>query len=104
MTQHNIKKQIINGLISLYPHRWRTRYAEEFAVVLAEMPLSFPAIADVCQNAIAAHCHYGREARRIQAEYRARRRRAGLIAFLILWGCPVAPRQGTLSVPRSFLS
>ncbi len=44
-------------LLRLYPRVWRTRYEEEFLVVLASHPFSFGEGADVIRGAIDAHLH-----------------------------------------------
>ncbi len=43
--------------IRLYPARWRARYGDEFAVVLAERPLGPFDVADVLLGALDAHLH-----------------------------------------------
>jgi hypothetical protein len=44
-------------LLRLYPARWRTRYGDEFAALLAERPLGPFDVADVLLGAIDAHLH-----------------------------------------------
>ena len=44
-------------LIRLYPARWRERYGDEFAAVLAERPLGPFDVADVLLGALDAHLH-----------------------------------------------
>jgi len=44
-------------LLGLYPARWRARYADEFALVLAERPLGPFDVADVLLGALDAHLH-----------------------------------------------
>ena len=44
-------------LLRLYPARWRARYGDEFAVVLAERPLGPFDVADVLLGALDAHLH-----------------------------------------------
>ena len=44
-------------LLRLYPARWRTRYGDEFAVLLAERPLGPFDLADVLLGALDAHLH-----------------------------------------------
>ena len=44
-------------LLRLYPARWRTRYGDEFAALLAERPLGPFDVADVLLGALDAHLH-----------------------------------------------
>ncbi|MCU0506418.1 MAG: hypothetical protein MUE82_11745, partial [Chloroflexi bacterium] len=44
-------------LLRLYPARWRARYGDEFAALLAERPLGPFDVADVLLGAIDAHLH-----------------------------------------------
>jgi hypothetical protein len=44
-------------LLLLYPARWRARYGDEFAALLAERPLGPFDVADVALGAIDAHLH-----------------------------------------------
>ena len=44
-------------LLRFYPARWRARYGDEFAAVLAERPLSPFDVADVLLGALDAHLH-----------------------------------------------
>ena len=44
-------------LLRLYPARWRTRYGDEFAALLAERPLGPFDVADVLLGAVDAHLH-----------------------------------------------
>ena len=44
-------------LLRLYPARWRTRYGDEFATLLAERPLGPFDAADILLGAIDAHLH-----------------------------------------------
>jgi hypothetical protein len=48
---------VIALLLRLYPARWRTRYADEFAALLAERPLGPFDVADVLLGALDAHLH-----------------------------------------------
>jgi hypothetical protein len=44
-------------LLRLYPTRWRARYGDEFAALLAERPLAPFDVADVLLGALDAHLH-----------------------------------------------
>jgi hypothetical protein len=44
-------------LLRLYPARWRSRYGDEFAALLAERPLGPFDVADVALGALDAHLH-----------------------------------------------
>jgi hypothetical protein len=44
-------------LLRLYPARWRSRYGDEFAALLAERPLGPFDVADVLLGALDAHLH-----------------------------------------------
>ena len=48
---------MISLLIRCYPARWRARYGDEFAAVLAERPLGPFDVADVLLGALDAHLH-----------------------------------------------
>lgn len=48
---------MIHLLLALYPARWRARYGDEFAAVLAERPLGPFDVADVLLGALDAHLH-----------------------------------------------
>jgi hypothetical protein len=48
---------VIHFLLRLYPAAWRSRYADEFEVLLAERPLGPFDVADVLLGAIDAHLH-----------------------------------------------
>lgn len=50
-------RPVIALLLRLYPARWRTRYGDEFAALLAERPLGPFDVADVLLGAIDAHLH-----------------------------------------------
>jgi drug/metabolite transporter (DMT)-like permease len=47
----------MNWMLRLYPARWRKRYGEEFAAVLAEQRASLGLVFDVLAGAIDAHLH-----------------------------------------------
>jgi len=47
----------MNWLLRLYPARWRERYGEEFAAVLASQRASVGLVLDVFAGAIDAHLH-----------------------------------------------
>ncbi len=44
-------------LLRLYPARWRSRYGDEFAALLAERPLGPFDVADIALGALDAHLH-----------------------------------------------
>jgi uncharacterized membrane protein len=46
-----------NLLLALYPASWRTRYGEEFELILADRPLGPFDVADVLLGALDAHLH-----------------------------------------------
>jgi hypothetical protein len=48
---------VITLLLRLYPARWRARYGDEFALVLADRPLGPFDVADVLLGALDAHLH-----------------------------------------------
>jgi hypothetical protein len=48
---------VIDLLLRLYPARWRARYGDEFAALLAERPLGPFDVADVLLGALDAHLH-----------------------------------------------
>ena len=48
---------MITLLLRLYPARWRARYGDEFAALLAERPLGPFDVADVLLGALDAHLH-----------------------------------------------
>jgi drug/metabolite transporter (DMT)-like permease len=48
---------VIALLLRLYPARWRERYGDEFAAVLAERPIGPFDVADVLLGALDAHLH-----------------------------------------------
>jgi hypothetical protein len=48
---------MIDLLLRLYPTRWRARYGDEFAALLAERPLGPFDVADVLLGALDAHLH-----------------------------------------------
>src|SRR5512141_1521494 len=48
---------MLSLLVRLYPARWRERYGDEFAVVLADRPLGPFDVADVLLGALDAHLH-----------------------------------------------
>jgi hypothetical protein len=48
---------MIAFLLRLYPARWRARYADEFATLLAERPLGPFDVADILLGALDAHLH-----------------------------------------------
>jgi len=48
---------VITLLLRLYPARWRARYGDEFAALLAERPLGPFDVADVLLGALDAHLH-----------------------------------------------
>src|SRR5512137_1476326 len=50
-------RPIIALMLRLYPARWRARYGDEFAAVLAERPLGPFDVADVLLGALDAHLH-----------------------------------------------
>jgi hypothetical protein len=50
-------RPVIALLLRLYPARWRARYGDEFAAVLAERPLGPFDVADVLLGALDAHLH-----------------------------------------------
>ncbi|SRR5258708_3689594 len=47
----------MNWLLRLYPARWRERYGEEFAAVLASQRASVGLVLDVLAGAVDAHLH-----------------------------------------------
>lgn len=50
-------RPVIALLLRLYPARWRARYGDEFATLLAERPLGPFDVADVLLGALDAHLH-----------------------------------------------
>ena len=48
---------MIGLLLRCYPSRWRARYGEEFAAILAERPLGPFDVADVLLGALDAQLH-----------------------------------------------
>src|SRR5512147_597778 len=52
-----MERPMITLLLRLYPARWRARYGDEFAVVLADRPLGPFDVADVLLGALDAHLH-----------------------------------------------
>jgi hypothetical protein len=48
---------VSNLILALYPASWRTRYGEEFELILADRPLGPFDVADVLLGAIDAHLH-----------------------------------------------
>ena len=50
-------RPVIALLLRLYPARWRARYGDEFAALLAERPLGPFDVADVLLGALDAHLH-----------------------------------------------
>jgi hypothetical protein len=50
-------RPVITLLLRLYPARWRMRYGDEFAVLLAERPLGPFDVADILLGAFDAHLH-----------------------------------------------
>jgi hypothetical protein len=48
---------VIGLLLRLYPARWRARYGDEFADLLAERPVSPYDVADILLGALDAHLH-----------------------------------------------
>ena len=50
-------RPVIALLLRLYPARWRTRYGDEFAALLAERPLGPFDVVDVLLAALDAHLH-----------------------------------------------
>jgi hypothetical protein len=50
-------RPVIALLLRCYPARWRARYGDEFAAVLAERPLGPFDVADVLLGALDAHLH-----------------------------------------------
>jgi hypothetical protein len=48
---------MINLLLRVYPSHWRTRYGEEFELLLTERPLGRFDVADVLLGALDAHLH-----------------------------------------------
>jgi hypothetical protein len=47
----------VRALLRCYPARWRARYGDEFAAVLAERPLGPFDVADILLGALDAHLH-----------------------------------------------
>ena len=45
------------ALLRCYPARWRARYGDEFATILAERPLGPFDVADILLGALDAHLH-----------------------------------------------
>jgi len=45
----------VRGLLRLYPRRWRARYGEEFAIILAATPPGPGTVLDVLRGALDAH-------------------------------------------------
>lgn len=91
-------------LAALYPARWRARYGEEFIDLLFECPATPAVLSDVGCAAVTAHLWYRAAERRAGVARRLQRRRATLIALLVLAPAPVSIR-GVGPSPRvpSFL-
>jgi hypothetical protein len=90
-------------LVTLYPARWRARYGAEFADLLLDCPATPAVLWDVVRAAVAAHLTYGAADRRAKGVRRLRRRRAALVAVLVLAPAPVSIRGVGPAPARSVL-